>query len=49
MWIHDLENVHKDPDPGKIQEIWWLIGSVPDFWEEVESGISHNDPDALVV
>ena len=31
-------------------EMWWLIGSAPDFWGRVpgfESGISHNDPDAL--
>ena len=29
---------------------WWLIGSAPDFWGRgpgFESGISHNDPDAL--
>ena len=31
-------------------EMWWLIGSAPDFWGRgpgIESGISHNDPDAL--
>ena len=30
--------------------MWWLIGSAPDFWGRgpgIESGISHNDPDAL--
>ena len=30
--------------------MWWLIGSAPDFWGRgpgFESGISHNDPDAL--
>ena len=28
----------------------WLIGNAPDFWgrgPDFESGISHNDPDAL--
>ena len=33
-----------------IVEMWWLIGSSPDFWGRgsgFESGISHNDPDAL--
>ena len=32
------------------REIWWLIGSAPDFWSRVtgfESRISHNDPDKL--
>ena len=31
-------------------EMGWLIGSAPDFWGRgpgFESGISHNDPDAL--
>ena len=31
-------------------EIWWLIGSAPDFCGRgpgFESGISHNDHDAL--
>ena len=31
-------------------EMLWLIGSAPDFWGRgpgFESGISHNDPDAL--
>ena len=35
-----------DPNWG----MWWLIGSAPDFWGRCpgfESGISHNDPDAL--
>ena len=30
--------------------MWWLIGSAPDFWGRdpgIESGINHNDPDAL--
>ena len=30
--------------------MWWLIGSAPDFWGRgfrFESGIYHNDPDAL--
>ena len=33
-----------------ILKMWWLIGSSPDFWDRgpwFESGISHNDPDAL--
>ena len=31
-------------------QMWWLIGSAPDFWGRgpgFESGIYHNDPDAL--
>ena len=31
-------------------EMWWLISSAPDFWGRgpgLESGISHNDPEAL--
>ena len=31
-------------------EMCWLIASAPDFWGRgpgFESGISHNDPDAL--
>ena len=31
-------------------EIWWLIGSAPDFWGRgpgFESGTSHYDSDAL--
>ena len=34
----------------RLMEMWWLIGSAPDFWGRgsgFESGISHNDPDAL--
>ena len=30
--------------------MWWLIANAPDFWGRgpgFESGISHNDPDAL--
>ena len=30
--------------------MWWLIASAPDVWDRgpgFESGISHNDPDAL--
>ena len=33
-----------------ICEMWWLVGSAPDFWGRgpgFESGISHNDPGAL--
>ena len=33
-----------------IAEMWWLIGSAPDFSGKCpgfESGISHNDSDAL--
>ena len=29
--------------------MWWLIGSAPDLWGRghgLESGISHNDPEA---
>ena len=32
------------------QEMWWLNDSAPDFWGRCpgfESGIFHNDPDAL--
>ena len=31
-------------------EMWWFIGGAPAFWGRgtgFESGISHNDPDAL--
>ena len=31
-------------------QMWWLIGIAPDFWGRgpgFESGIYHNDPDAL--
>ena len=31
-------------------EMWWLIGSAPDFWGRspgFESGISYDDPGAL--
>ena len=31
-------------------KMWWLFGSAPDFWSRgpgFESGISHNDLDAL--
>ena len=30
--------------------MWWPIGSTPDFWDRgpgFESGVYHNDPDAL--
>ena len=30
--------------------MWWLNGNAPDFWGKspgFESGITHNDPDAL--
>ena len=33
-----------------FNEMWWLIGSAPDFWGRdpaFEFGISHKDPDAL--
>ena len=33
-----------------LSEMWWLIGSAPDFWGRgpgFESGTSHNDSDAL--
>ena len=29
------------------KEMWWLIGSAPDFCDRFESGFSHNKPDAL--
>ena len=32
------------------KEMWWLIGSAPDFWSRCpgfEFGVSHNDPDAM--
>ena len=35
---------------GGSLEMWWLIGRAPDFWGRgpgFESGIFHNDPDAL--
>ena len=35
---------------GLLLDMWWLIGSALDFWGRgpgFESGISHNDPDAL--
>ena len=31
-------------------QMWWLIGSAPDFWDRgsgFESGIYHKDSDAL--
>ena len=36
--------------PERRKEMWWLIGSAPDFCGRgsgFESGISHNDPGAL--
>ena len=33
-----------------LVEMWWLIGSAPDFWGKgpgFESGVSHKDPEAL--
>ena len=35
---------------GGSWEMWWLIGSAPDFWGTgpgFKSGMSHNDPYAL--
>ena len=32
-------------------EMWWFIGSAPDFWGRIpgfKSGISHNDPGVLL-